>query len=47
MNLFQFGHHVSVSFFGLTTSRYTGFIYIGFIAAWWLYCDEMPDATRR
>ena len=28
--------------FPLTTQRYIGFIYIGFIAAYWLRCYEMP-----
>jgi hypothetical protein len=27
--------------FPLTTQRYIGFIYIGFIAALWLYCEEI------
>ena len=31
----------------LTSTRYTGFIYIGFIAALWLYCYEAPLAINR
>src|SRR5688572_7189675 len=28
--------------FPLTAMRYTGFIYVGFISAYWLYCYETP-----
>jgi hypothetical protein len=28
--------------FPLTTARYVGFIYIGFICSYWLYCYEVP-----
>ncbi len=28
--------------FPLTTARYIGFIYIGFIVAYWMYCAETP-----
>jgi len=31
---------LSVAAFPLTSARYAGFIFIGFIAAYWLYCDE-------
>jgi hypothetical protein len=33
--------------FPLTTQRYIGFIYIGFIAALWLYCYEMPSSRKN
>lgn len=33
---------VAVAFFPLTCARHAGFIYIGFIAAYWLYCHETP-----
>jgi len=33
--------------FPLTTQRYIGFIYIGFIAAFWLYCYEMPGSRKN
>ncbi len=39
---------VAVVFFPMGCARYAGFIYIGFITAWWLYCDETPvDNIRR
>lgn len=38
---------VSVTFYGLNTARYTGFVYIGFIAAYWLFCGETHAAGRR
>jgi hypothetical protein len=38
---------VSVTFFSLTTARYTGFIYIGFIMAYWLYCYEAPFTGKQ
>ncbi|MGZ8541795.1 MAG: hypothetical protein ACXWV6_14165, partial [Chitinophagaceae bacterium] len=33
--------------FPLTTQRYIGFIFIGFIAALWLYCYELPVSKRN
>ena len=33
--------------FPLTTQRYIGFIYIGFIVAAWLRCYEMPDSKKN
>lgn len=45
--LAMFGANLVVTFlfsailFALATIRYTGFLYIAFIAAWWLYCYEM------
>lgn len=33
--------------FPLTTQRYIGFIYVGFIAALWLYCYELPISRRN
>jgi hypothetical protein len=37
---------IAVAVFPLTSGRYAGFIYIGFIVAYWLYCYEEP-ATRN
>lgn len=33
---------VAVTIFPLTAARYSGFLFIGFIAAYWLYCEETP-----
>ena len=33
---------LAVAVFALTTARYAGFIYIGFIMAYWLFCYETP-----
>lgn len=33
--------------FPLTTQRYIGFIYVGFIAALWLYCYELKISKRN
>ncbi|MGC4036818.1 MAG: hypothetical protein QM764_12735 [Chitinophagaceae bacterium] len=40
-NLF-FSFVVAMSFFTLGAARYAGFLYIGFIAACWLYCYVSP-----
>jgi hypothetical protein len=37
---------LSIAVFPLTSARYAGFIFIGFITAYWLYCDETP-VTRQ
>jgi len=37
---------VAMTFFTLGGARYAGFLYIGFIAAYWLYCAETP-VTRK
>jgi len=36
---------VAVAVQPLTSARYSGFIFIGFITAWWLYCYETPVTT--
>jgi hypothetical protein len=33
---------ISATAFALVTARYAGFLYIGFITAWWLCCYETP-----
>jgi len=33
--------------FPLTAARYTGFIYVGFITAYWLYCYETPTGRTN
>jgi hypothetical protein len=33
---------VAILVFPLTTARYAGFLFIGFIIAYWLYCAESP-----
>lgn len=38
---------VSVTFYSLTTARYTGFVFIGFILAYWMYSDETPVPGRQ
>jgi hypothetical protein len=35
---------IGTSLVSLLTSRYSGFIFIGFLVAWWLYCEEKPVA---
>jgi hypothetical protein len=35
---------ISIAVFPLGCARYAGFIYIGFLAAWWLYCYEASPA---
>jgi len=37
-----FNVFVSIAILPLSTGRYAGFLYIGFITAWWLYCYEIP-----
>lgn len=37
---------IAASVFPLSAARYSGFIYIGFILALWLYCAEEPCLTR-
>ncbi|MCM3877107.1 MAG: hypothetical protein NEA02_11890 [Thermoanaerobaculia bacterium] len=37
---------IAATTFPLLTARYSGFIYIGFILALWLYCAEEPRLTR-
>lgn len=37
---------IAATAFPLLTARYSGFIYIGFILALWLYCAEEPCLTR-
>ncbi|HVW60157.1 MAG TPA: hypothetical protein VHC48_08990, partial [Puia sp.] len=36
---------LSVTVFQLNTARHCGFIYIGFIVAWWLYCHRHPTVN--
>lgn len=38
---------IVAAIFPLTTQRYIGFIYIGFIAAYWLRCYEMPVKRKK
>ena len=37
---------IAIVVFPLTSQRYAGFIYIGFIAAYWLYCYETPVTIK-
>ena len=37
---------IAATVFPLNAARYSGFIYIGFILALWLYCAEGPRLTR-
>ena len=37
---------LSATAFSLTTARHAGFIYIGFIIAWWLYNEESPVTSN-
>jgi hypothetical protein len=34
---------LAIAVMPLTVTRYAGFIFIGFLAAWWLYCEESPQ----
>ena len=38
---------VTVAIFPLTTPRYSGFIFIGFIVAYWMYCYNIPTDRRN
>ena len=38
---------VAVIIFPLTSGRYAGFIYISFVAAYWLYCYEAPVTFKN
>jgi hypothetical protein len=38
---------VSAFVFPLTSERYVGFIFTGFIAAYWLYCNEAPVSKTQ
>ncbi|KAA2243626.1 hypothetical protein F0L74_14175 [Chitinophaga agrisoli] len=42
--LFTFG---TATVFPLTSTRYVGFIFIGFMVAWWLYTSETPVNRRQ
>jgi GT2 family glycosyltransferase len=37
---------VSLFFFSLLSARYSGFVYISFLVAYWLYCAGRPVADR-
>jgi hypothetical protein len=38
---------IAVAVFPLTAERYAGFLFIGFIAAYWLYCYESPVTVKN
>jgi hypothetical protein len=38
---------IAVAVFPLTAERYAGFIFIGFVAAYWLYCNETVVSARN
>jgi len=38
---------IAIAVFPLTAERYAGFIFIGFVAAYWLYCYETPVPGRN
>jgi hypothetical protein len=38
---------IAVAVFSLTSERYAGFLFIGFIAAYWQYCDETPVTSKN
>ena len=38
---------MAIMVFPLTRERYAGFIFIGFIVAYWLYCSEMPQSKQK
>ncbi|MBS1610831.1 MAG: hypothetical protein JSS70_19170 [Bacteroidetes bacterium] len=42
-----FSFIVAMTFFTLGAARYSGFLYISFIVAWWLYCYETPVTKRN
>lgn len=33
---------ISIAVFPLTSTRYAGFLFIGFVVSWWLFCYETP-----
>ena len=41
------GGLISVAGFSLTSARYAGYLYIGFIAALWLFCYENPLTIKK
>ena len=38
---------IALVVFPLTSARYAGFLYIGFVVSYWLYCYEVPVTTRK
>lgn len=38
---------ISITSFSMTSARHTGYFFIGFIAALWLYCYETPLTTKK
>ncbi|HKH62786.1 MAG TPA: hypothetical protein VKA49_18215 [Flavitalea sp.] len=38
---------IALVVFPLTSARYAGFLYIGFVIAYWLYCYEVPVTRKR
>ena len=38
---------IALVVFPLTSARYAGFLYIGFVIAYWLYCYEFPVTAKR
>jgi len=38
---------VTIAVFALTTPRYSGFLFIGFIVAYWMYCYKTPADLRN
>jgi len=38
---------IAVAVFSLTSERYAGFLFIGFVAAYWQYCYEAPVTTKN
>lgn len=42
-----FSFIVAMTFFTLGAARYAGFLYIAFIAAYWLHCYETPPAKKN
>jgi hypothetical protein len=38
---------MGITFFSLTTERYAGFLFIGFITAYWLFASETPVSKSK
>jgi hypothetical protein len=38
---------LAISFLALRTARHSGYLFVGFVVAWWLYCAENPASRKN